>query len=76
MTLTDEERRKFSAYCRHEAMSYDGLAKAAANLPGGEMMALPMRRNAAAYAFVARHLGSVETQTVDAPNDIGEGNKS
>lgn len=64
MTLTDEERHKFSAYCQEEARSYAGLADSASKLPGGDALAMPMRRIAAAYAQVARHIESAEKQAL------------
>jgi hypothetical protein len=75
VTLTEEERRKFAAYCQEEALSYFGLAEQAAKLPAGEIMALPMRRNAAAYALVARHLSATEEMTLNAPPPQNHGEK-
>jgi len=55
MNLTPEERKRFITYCRMEAASYDSLAK---QLP--PELNSHLRRNVAAYSYVANHLDSAE----------------
>ncbi len=51
--LTDEERRKFSAYCEQEARAYSDLSKQLRMLPSGDAMARPIESKVAAFHIVA-----------------------
>lgn len=72
ISLTNEERATFSAYCQQEAMSYDALARQAETLPGGNVFAKHDRMLAAAYAIVAGRLHDVEQVTISAVQQSGQ----
>ena len=69
--LTEEERRKFAAYCAQEALSYRELVEQAMKLPGGSALAAPLVQQRNAYAIVCRHLEKAERVILNGASTIG-----
>lgn len=64
MLLTDEERKKFAAWCELEAKGCDALAEQMAKLPVPADLVRMYRATAAAARHIARRLIDVEMQEV------------
>lgn len=55
--LTDEERRKFAAYCKQEAISFDSFAEQFKKIPGlANSLGSRERNKAAAFAIVGAEI--------------------
>lgn len=62
MNLTDDERRRFVIYCRHEAASIRGIAEQMQKINVPEFIISHRLTEASAFEIVARILDTTETQ--------------
>jgi hypothetical protein len=67
MTLTDQERDKFATYLEAQARDNLALIKQMKKLPGTSLedFAKPLRRDVAAFTYVAVKLRAVESMTIE-----------
>jgi hypothetical protein len=69
ITLTQDERDRFAAWCLQEARSAEEMVEAAKNLDPrtAELVGCRYRAEAMAMLIVGGYLASIETMTIDRP---------